>query len=1236
MVINASPKIQKYFEEIETKVQEEFKVGKEAKAKGFDPSTKVDIQLAKNLAERVVGLISIIAPQVVGTDIVPRIVELEKEYGSLDWRVSMIIAHEVAQEKFCTFKDKKEAIEVGIRVGFAYSTVGVVSSPLEGFTDLNIKKRLDGKGEYFCLNFAGPIRNAGGTNASVCVLIADYVRRKLGYAEYDANEKECERCYTELIDYHSRITNLQYVPSKEEMLFMVKNMPVEISGMSSEKIEVSNYKDLPRVPTNLIRSGYCLMYSGCLPLKAPKLWKKLSKWGKEFEMDQWNFLEEFLEIQHHAKSQAGGSAKEEHHETKEEKKEPLPLDFEELIKEPNPTDPIYTYITDLVAGRPVISHPLASGGLRLRYGRSRTSGYSAQSLHPATLVVLDSFFTTATQMKVERPGKAAAITTCDTIMGPVVLLNDGAVVEITSEKQALSLQKEIKEVLYVGDVLINYGDYFDRAAKLNKPGYCEEWWALELEKEIRDYLNEPEKPLKEILSKIADLVKIEENVLFDIITKPLTQKPSFKISKKLSSFFDKLALHPLYTFFFTQISFDEFFDFLKYVKLFKLEVDDDTKQVKKMLLPYGNEYHSKKRIFEKLGIPHFIANNEFLLIESNPAQGLLEQCILYDKEEFEKLFNYVSDRKQKQDELVKDGRLDKPLGGFAVLHAINLFSKINIKDKAGTFVGARMGRPEKAKMRKMQTSPHGLFPVGEEGGRMRSFQDALEKGTVETEFEYWWDEEAGEPSAFPVNFRTGNICVKKFWDNKEKKNVEKLDPEKRWIKESKIMKYPFKEHFDWCLKKLGTKVYPDLIKGVLGVGSTSKSPENPMKAILRAKHELFVNKDGTVRYDGSEVPITHFKPKEVGTSIPKLKELGYTHDIHNQPLTDENQVLQLFPQDLVLPSCDESPYEPADEVFFRTTKYIDDELEYLYGLPRYYNLKKKEDLAGQYIVLLAPHTSAGSIARIVGSSKTQGLFCHPLMHAAIRRDCDGDEGGFFLLLDAFINFSTKYLTNKLGGTMDAPLVLTSILNPSEVDDMVFNMEQSDKYPLEFYQAAMDGKMPWDVKFPLVDHVLGKPEQYDGYKFTHDTDNLNSEIKCSVYKTLPSMKEKLDGQMALCSKLRCVDESDVARIVIEKHFIKDTRGNLRKFSQQVFRCTKCGEKYRRPPLSGKCKECGFRNIIFTVTEGSIKKYVEYSIQLARDYHLPPYLQESLELTRDHIDSLFGKETEKQEGLGKFFG
>jgi DNA polymerase II large subunit len=86
--------------------------------------------------------------------------------------------------------------------------------------------------------------------------------------------------------------------------------------------------------------------------------------------------------------------------------------------------------------------------------------------------------------------------------------------------------------------------------------------------------------------------------------------------------------------------------------------------------------------------------------------------------------------------------------------------------------------------------------------------------------------------------------------------------------------------------------------------------------------------------------------------------------------------------------------------------------------------------------------------------------------------------------------------------------------------------------------------------------------------------------------------------------------------------------------QEFRCVACNEIMRRPPLTGVCQNCGGK-IIFTINEGGIKKYLEPALGLANKYNLSVYLKQSLELTKRYIESIFGKEAEKQEALGKWF-
>ena len=64
--------------------------------------------------------------------------------------------------------------------------------------------------------------------------------------------------------------------------------------------------------------------------------------------------------------------------------------------------------------------------------------------------------------------------------------------------------------------------------------------------------------------------------------------------------------------------------------------------------------------------------------------------------------------------------------------------------------------------------------------------------------------------------------------------------------------------------------------------------------------------------------------------------------------------------------------------------------------------------------------------------------------------------------------------------------------------------------------------------------------------------------------------------------------------------------------------------------------GGGKILSTISEGSFVKYLDPAISLAAKYAVSPYLQQVLDLTKKRVESVFGKEKEKQEGLGKWFG
>jgi DNA polymerase II large subunit len=247
--------------------------------------------------------------------------------------------------------------------------------------------------------------------------------------------------------------------------------------------------------------------------------------------------------------------------------------------------------------------------------------------------------------------------------------------------------------------------------------------------------------------------------------------------------------------------------------------------------------------------------------------------------------------------------------------------------------------------------------------------------------------------------------------------------------------------------------------------------------------------------------------------------------------------------------------------------------------------------------------------------------------------CDGDEDCVMLLMDGLLNFSKEFLPDKRGGQMDAPLVMSSRIDPSEIDDEAHNMDIVSQYPREFYEATREMADPESVDVRIAEETLGTDAEYSGFEHTHDTSNIALGPDLSAYKTLGSMMDKMDAQLELARKLRAVDETDVAERVIEYHFLPDLIGNLRAFSRQETRCLDCGEKYRRMPLSGECRECGGR-VNLTVHQGSVNKYMDTAIQVAEEYGCRDYTKQRLEVLDRSLESVFENDKNKQSGIADF--
>jgi len=543
-------------------------------------------------------------------------------------------------------------------------------------------RRRDGK-EYLSPYYSGPVRSAGGTGSAFSLVILDHLREIFGYGVYDPTQEEIKRTITELVDYHERITNLQYMPTDQEIAFIAENLPIQVNGEPSEKLEVSNYKNLERINTNFIRGGFCLVIGEGIAQKASKIKRIVDKLReKGFKLSAWDFLEKFIEL--HKKREIG-----------------------EVDDSP-------TYIKDLVAGRPVFGHPSRSGGFRFRYGRGRVNGFSAASIHPATMAITDGFIAIGTQLKVEKPTKGCAITPCDTIEGPIVKLFNGSVKKMRNKEEAKKFYPDVEEIIYLGDILFSLGDVMNRNSILLKSGYVEEWWKLDLREK------DPE------LEKNTNCFNLSLN-------------NSVEISKKY-----KIPLHPNFIFYWTEISNEQFLGLIKWLSHSGVD--------KKIILPFNTTEQEKfklgKRALELIGIEHDVTIENVVLNKENSKALFINLGIDTEILEGEQIYLNEIINPDKYD-------LNKP-----VLEIINSFSEFHIKDKAGDFIGARMGRPEKAKLRKLEGSPNVLFPVGNEGGRLRSVQEACGVGEVKSSFPIYFCEKCKKETIYFVCENCESKCIK--------------------------------------------------------------------------------------------------------------------------------------------------------------------------------------------------------------------------------------------------------------------------------------------------------------------------------------------------------------------------------------------------------------------------------------------------------------------------------------------
>ena len=1148
-----------YYDGILGAVQQLLSLAIQARQKNLDVTNIVESKIAYDLADRVAKMHEI--------DISDRLRFLLTQVGKE--KAALKIAEEIALGEYGT-QDMETRLDTAVRVSLSIVTEGVTVAPLQGISDVRVKMNADNS-KYLSISFAGPIRSAGGTEAAFTMLIADHVRKVVGLAPYTANsyDDETGRFVEELRIYEREVGNFQFRIPDEDVIKCISLLPVELDGVDTDPVEVAGHRNMHRISTNRVRGGALrVMNDGLIGRN-----KKLLKIVQMLDLDGWTWLD-----------QLNGA-----------------------IQSGEESDAIHHRMREVITGRPVLSMTGRGGGFRLRYGRSCNTGFATVGIHSSIPVLLKNAIVVGTQIKMDTPGKASTIALVDSIESPIVKLNDGSVIRITTPDHAYTILSELKKILYLGDILISYGDFLENNSQLLPASYVDEIWISELKLKLTN------------TESISSYGIVSYDRLIELLTDPFENHPTIEEAFDISTYLN-IPLHPKYLLYWDQVTLQELIHLIKELYNHFLQCKEDFSIILDTLI----NSDINKLILEKLAVIHKLNSDKSkIIITDIDHRYIFTKIVTTLHQNKDSLFLYLEQFIIQNEASHSDNNLQ----------IIQKILNVPIKGKYLSSIAVRVGRPEKAAERKMKPPVHILFPVGTKGGPTRDIIKTAQQSSTYIEIANRVCTDCHYPSigmscrlchALTHLQRLCIVCKRQADDTNLDRRCTFCNNE---YKTYSAINFPLKDTIAKACQNLKLKPIQPL-KGVKSLMGKNRYAEPLEKGILRQKNTISTFKDGTIRFDATNEPLTHFKPKWITTSIERLKLLGYSKDHHGIELTSSEQLIELMIQDVIIPV-------QAAEHLLNITKFVDDELTKFYSLPSFYNALSINDLIGHLVVGLAPHTSVGIVGRIIGFTNSQVCLASPIWHSAKRRDCDGDADSLMLLMDIFLNFSYEYLPNKIGGLMDAPLLIQPVVLPHEVQRQAHNLDISESYPLDFYHDTWNkGKAVDSISYiDLVRKRIGQLNQFFDYKFTHHTDSITLETSRSSYSTLTTMEEKLDMQMTTAKLIQAVDPDDVASMVLTTHILPDIMGNIRAYSSQSFRCNKCSQKYRRMPLAGKCLECN-NSLLLTVTRGSVQKYIQIALNICHEFKINEYLVNRVKSLQQELNLLFREQQKIQSSIMDF--
>ncbi len=839
------------------------------------------------------------------------------------------------------------------------------------------------------------------------------------------------------------------------------------------------------------------------------------------------------------------------------------------------------YILNAKPGKPVLSLPDAPGSFRLRYGRAENTGSGSFGFHPAVFELLDSPLSTGTRIKISIANRIGTAGVVDSLRPPMVRLQDGEVRNINNLLEAEQCKNHLDKIIDLGDVLASPSEFLHSNQPLEASGYVEEWWISDVRKAMEDrHLN---------LQQLSTSTSLDLDRLTLLLENSLTVKPTLSEALKFSDILE-VPLHPSYSFFWDLLTIKDIF-FLR-----EAIVDFQENPPEPAALSITNSVDAK-RCLELAHIPHKV-------------QGPLLKL-------------YGEDAKATYLTLTPDKPIPLGTSYSDTLNLLRFLSGVEIRRKSSQYIGVAMRKVEISNERKMRPPVHVLFPVGTKGIQSR---DVLQSHHI--------------PSVTELNIRSCRSCGASspygscpFCEAKtlqlyycpsckrERMNEQCPDCKADTLPYTNVVPHT-QDLLRAASDTVGLQPYPPL-KGVSQLGNRSRTPERLEKGILRQRHNLTCFKDGTVRYDVVNAPLTHFKPLQFHLDLKTMQELGYVTDKFGKPLESEDQIVELKPQDIILP-------QDSGDHLKRLSNYLDDVLTRFFKVKAFYDAQSQRDLVGALAVGISPEASLGIVGRIIGFTDARVCYAHPFWHAAKYRDCGGDVDSITLLMDVLLNFSPSLCPDHVTGLLDTPVMIEPVVLPSFSHRKPSFFDRLDSYPLEFFLRTSERPSVHSLE-GILQATSEANRVGRNYLYTHwSTSTVTSQPRSS-YSIPGPMPDKVSRQIATATKIQTVDVDGLISSLLNNYLVKEIIITLDAYSTQEFRCRGCGEVYRRPPLKGTCLTCG-KELIPSVSLSTVEKYVLLANELINTHHIAQPTKDKVTLALENLRLL--SEYKKQTSIVDF--